>query len=73
MKVLNDGGEIKLIPETETEKKQLDILFSKDDEKFKNKEEHETCGGDFWGKDVTIKPDGSFNLSLKEAWWNHDD
>lgn len=73
MKVLNDDGEIKLIPETETEKDQLYILFPKNDEKFKNKEEHETIAGDFWGKDVTIKPDGSFNLGLKEAWWNRDD
>lgn len=66
-----EDGELKLIPENEADRAKIAAAFGEPQERSDSSGAREFCGPAY-GDALTQLPDGSVNVGVRDAWWNHD-
>ena len=71
MKLKFEGGVLTLVPENEADRAEFAAAFGQPEQRESRNGGHEYSGA-AWGHGVTLQADGSVEVSVREAWWNHD-
>lgn len=67
-----EDGELKLIPENDADRAKIAAAFGEPNMDRCDRSGGREYSGAAYGDAITLQPDGSVNVGVREAWWNHD-